>query len=458
MAEFNLGRLRFVWKGEWVTGTAYLRDDVVRYGGSSYVCRAGHTGQSNFYADRDLGNWEIMAGGFEWESEWQGSTYYKVGNVVRYGVSVYVCIAGHTSDPTTFENDGANWEILVSGLNWRDTWGIAIQYQTNELVIYNDRIYISLTDNIGADPEVSASDWRQISGTMSQQDTDAISTSLIPDTNITYDLGSDSNRWKDLYLSGNTIFLGSVELSVTEDGKIATNGGFDLGGTEALENGEIEIRGNVIQTLNSNSAIDVRTSGTGAINLEADTNITGNLDVSGNITLGGNLRIGDQDVDTVEVQADFTSNLVPNATNTYDIGSSTKHWNNGYFNNLSIDNALSTASVGTIDIINTNATVVNAFGAASTITIGDADGETTFRTALVVNGEVTFDVTPTVPNGGTGLTTITENGIVFGNGTANIGVTAESNPGFNATTSYGILSTDENNVPVWTDVIDEGTF
>lgn len=458
MAEFNLGRLRFVWKGEWVTATSYLRDDVVKYGGSSYVCRLGHTAQSNFYADRDLGNWEIMAGGFEWASEWQGSTYYKVGNVVRYDVTVYYCAVGHTSDPTTFENDGANWEVLVSGLNWRNTWGALLQYQTNELVIYNDRTYIALTDNIGQDPEVSPTDWRKLSGSLGQQDHQAMSANLIPDTDVTYDLGSNTNRWKDLYLSGSTIYLGDVQLSVTAEGKVAALGGFDLGGTEALENGTIQIKGNVFETIESNADLDIRTSGTGAVNIEANTNITGNLDVTGDITLGGNIRIGDQDLDTVEVQADFTSNLVPDVNNTYNLGSTTKQWNHGYFNNLRIENALTTATIGTVDIVNTNATVINAFGAASTITIGDVNGETTFRTTVVVNGDLELNNQLMPQYGGTGLTTVAENSILFGNGTAAFGSTGESTPGANATTSYGVLTTDVNNVPVWTDVIDEGTF
>jgi hypothetical protein len=458
MAEFNLGRLRFVWKGEWVTGTTYLRDDVVRYGGSSYVCRAGHTGQSNFYADRDLGHWEIMAGGFEWEAEWQGSTYYKIGNVVRYGVTVYLCIEGHTSDPTTFENDGANWEILVAGLNWRDTWGPAIQYQANELVVQSDRLYIALRDNIGADPDTSALDWRRLTGSLGLQDGDAIGVNLIPDTDVAYDLGSATNKWRDLYLSGSTIYLGTTQLSVNPDGKISALGGFDLGGTESLENGEVNITGNVISTINSNSDLDVRTSGTGAINLEADTNITGNLDVTGNITLGGNIRIGDQDVDTVEVAADFVSNIVPDVADTYDLGSSAKQWANVYTNNIRVNNAITTTDVGTIDVLNTNATVINAFGAASTITIGDINGETTLRTTLIVNGDLELDNQLQPAYGGTGLTTITQNGIMYGNGTGAVGVTPVSSPGFNATTSFGILTTDSNNVPVWTDVIDEGTF
>jgi len=37
MAEFKIGRLRFVWRGVWTIGYDYVKDDVVRVGGSSYV-------------------------------------------------------------------------------------------------------------------------------------------------------------------------------------------------------------------------------------------------------------------------------------------------------------------------------------------------------------------------------------------------------------------------------------
>lgn len=36
---------------------------------------------------------------------------------------------------------------------------------------------------------------------------------LTPTANVTYNLGSETKRWNDLYLSGNTIYLGSLELS-----------------------------------------------------------------------------------------------------------------------------------------------------------------------------------------------------------------------------------------------------
>jgi len=39
-----------------------------------------------------------------------------------------------------------------------------------------------------------------------------IKTDIIPSENEQFDLGSDSNKFKDLYLSGNSIFLGDVVL------------------------------------------------------------------------------------------------------------------------------------------------------------------------------------------------------------------------------------------------------
>jgi hypothetical protein len=40
-----------------------------------------------------------------------------------------------------------------------------------------------------------------------------VSGSIIPDTNVTYDLGSSTNRFRDIYLSGSSIYLGTLQLS-----------------------------------------------------------------------------------------------------------------------------------------------------------------------------------------------------------------------------------------------------
>ena len=53
---------------------------------------------------------------------------------------------------------------------------------------------------------------------------------------------------------------------------------------------------------------------------------TGNATIGGDVTIAGNITVGDADTDTISFAADVISNIIPDVTNTYDIGSSTKEW------------------------------------------------------------------------------------------------------------------------------------
>jgi hypothetical protein len=107
---------------------------------------------------------------------------------------------------------------------------------------------------------------------------------------------------------------------------------------------DIQITGNTISTEVSNSNLELRANGTGIIDLQSNTNITGNLDVSGNInavgnvTIGGNIVIGDNINDTLTINASIQSDLIPSADNIYDLGSASLRWRNVYVNNLYTNN------------------------------------------------------------------------------------------------------------------------
>ena len=62
---------------------------------------------------------------------------------------------------------------------------------------------------------------------------------IIPDTDVAYDLGSASNRFRDLYLSGSTINLGGLE--ITNDGGVITFGGEKV----VVEGGTGDVQGSV---------------------------------------------------------------------------------------------------------------------------------------------------------------------------------------------------------------------
>ena len=48
-----------------------------------------------------------------------------------------------------------------------------------------------------------------------------VSGNIVPSANETYSLGSPTNKWKDLYLSGNTIILGNTKLESAGDGSLS---------------------------------------------------------------------------------------------------------------------------------------------------------------------------------------------------------------------------------------------
>lgn len=59
----------------------------------------------------------------------------------------------------------------------------------------------------------------------------SLSTSIVPSANVTFDLGSQDKSWKDLYLSGNTIFLGTSQITLNANGGIDLPAGSRTGGT-----------------------------------------------------------------------------------------------------------------------------------------------------------------------------------------------------------------------------------
>lgn len=140
--------------------------------------------------------------------------------------------------------------------------------------------------------------------------------SLIPDSNEAYDLGSSTKKWKDLFLSGNTITLGTLDLKdsngnfviIDSDGgktavsiKVSTTNSdilsFDSSEGILSFNDSDVARTDISETFHSdlNVAGNLTVSGTqtftGGTSADSST-ITNGLAVGGSTTIGSNLTIG----------------------------------------------------------------------------------------------------------------------------------------------------------------------
>ncbi len=128
--------------------------------------------------------------------------------------------------------------------------------------------------------------------------------------------------------------------------------------------------------------------------------VAGDSSFTGNVTIGGNIQIGDADSDSLTISADLTSNLIPNADSTYDLGSSTKYWRNQYVDSITAtgnisSSAISTGSIGHQYIANNLGVGIES--PLATVHISASDGliipvgDTSQRSSNAIKGEIRFN-------------------------------------------------------------------
>ena len=150
----------------------------------------------------------------------------------------------------------------------------------------------------------------------------------------------------DVVVQGNTISSNQTYLNLgTLDNVVYQN---------KLIIDSLELEGNAISTKDSNSNLEFRPNGTGTVEVLADMNVTGSLHATGNISADGNITIGDTSADTINFNAEVASNIIPDATNTYQLGTDPagggKQWSDVWVNNFNATSV--TTSALTVNGIN----------------------------------------------------------------------------------------------------------
>jgi len=105
MADFNLGRLKFNWKGAFALGISYVKDDVVRYGGSAYVCVLAHT---------SVTSWATNSSKFELMVDGAGSANTTLGDISYYNGATDTRLPIGASGTALIVNDAGipSWQGL----------------------------------------------------------------------------------------------------------------------------------------------------------------------------------------------------------------------------------------------------------------------------------------------------------------------------------------------------------
>lgn len=150
-------------------------------------------------------------------------------------------------------------------------------------------------------------------------------------------------------LSGNTIASsnGTIYLQPSGTGAVVYQG-------KLLVNNNLQLTNNAISTTVTDADLNINTLGTGVVNINSDMLVNGNLHATGVITADGDIQIGSTDQsganeDTVTFYAEVASDIIPDVTDFYNLGSDPltggKAWGNAYLQNIHTDNLVANSLV-----------------------------------------------------------------------------------------------------------------
>jgi hypothetical protein len=162
-AQFNFGipagqpGVSFTFKGAFAINTAYAINDVVTYGGNSFIALTAVTSANTTPPPTDTSNatWSLMTlhgsngtngtngSSFNFRSTWAVGTAYAINDTVTYNGTTYTAVAASTgTTPTTAMS--TPWKAVAQGLYERLAYSNATTYYPGDIVYYLNSSWMAI--------------------------------------------------------------------------------------------------------------------------------------------------------------------------------------------------------------------------------------------------------------------------------------------------------------------------
>lgn len=200
--------------------------------------------------------------------------------------------------------------------------------------------------------------------------------------------------------------------------------------TKRLFVGDGSTAGGTVVTGINNIAEDTSPQLGGDLDLNGN-NITGsgNINITGTITATGNINLGDgTGGDIISVAGSVSGSLEPDQTNSYNIGTTSKRWLDGFFSSVDVTGEIRAGSLRVDDIMDLGSTII--YDSSQGKFIGDLEGDVT--SALVNTNAIESSNTGDINNKVVKIFQYTD--------TTNTSATIEYNRGKNTEASPTVVS------------------
>jgi hypothetical protein len=153
----------FTFNGYWTSNKSYNANSVVTWKSSTYISLCQLSKNNDI---EDTKQWRILCSGLSYRSTWKANTVYKVNHLIKYCDNIYICLCDHSNSIPPSDSD--NWELylkkgvdgkvpIVNHIIYKNEWNDNELYQINNLVKYNNCVYIATSVNKNKNPEIDKS-------------------------------------------------------------------------------------------------------------------------------------------------------------------------------------------------------------------------------------------------------------------------------------------------------------
>ena len=126
---------------DWKPQKGYNKGEMVYYDNILYRAKANITSGTDFTQEQN--NWELVCTQIP---EWTSSCYYAQGAIVEYNNKIYKCKT--TNSDVAFTE--SNWTNIGGGSSVEE-WKPKKQYNTNDIVINDNKLYLCIQRNMSTD-------------------------------------------------------------------------------------------------------------------------------------------------------------------------------------------------------------------------------------------------------------------------------------------------------------------
>lgn len=116
----DLTQIKHTWRGNWEPSEVYYLNDVVKYGGLSFVCVTTNLSDEQRYGLEyrpTVANeyWNVFSQGYLNKGQWEYKQYYYPGDVVQYNEDWYLCNTYNFGGHPIYEDGGlsSKWTLIA---------------------------------------------------------------------------------------------------------------------------------------------------------------------------------------------------------------------------------------------------------------------------------------------------------------------------------------------------------